>query len=208
MVPTPYSVKMALLDAGLSTGLIPNESGADGFVRAMRGAEVRIGPPDRAVATHTIVKIRQEPKGKTEGVAYTSSVAYREFVHFRGDLSFAFDLRTLDKRSAELTCALAPAIRSIGKRGGFIQFLGMERHEELGRRFTVPLESWESAADACHLAWLDDFGPEATFDILNSYSDKSIKRDKHRKFVQTVVPLGRRSAGPGFTDYSAGMDRS
>jgi hypothetical protein len=53
-----------------------------------------------------------------------------------------------------------------------------------------------------HVAALDDFGLEASLEILSSYSSAKARRDKHRTFVQTVVPLGLVNTGPGFSEYA------
>jgi hypothetical protein len=51
------------------------------------------------------------------------------------------------------------------------------------------------------IATLDDFGPGATFEALNSFSASEMKRGLHRKFVETAIPLKVRNFGFGFTDY-------
>ena len=203
LVPTPYSVKMALIDAGLSSGLIEGEEQAEKLVLGLRQATVRLGVPDQAVVTHTIVKIRQEPKKRIEGVAYTPSIAYREFVHFTGEMILAWDLHTLDREAVQSVCEIAPVVRYMGKRGSFFQFHGFSRSDALDQRFTVTIEGLELLPNRSHLAWLDDFGPEMSFDNLNSFSKTKIEREKHRRFVQTVVPLGRVNVGPGFSHYMA-----
>lgn len=201
LVPTPYSVKMALLDAGLTSGLINGDDEAEKLVLGLRNAPVRVGVPEQAVVTHTIIKIRQEPKTRTEGVAYGSNVAYREFVHFSGEMILAWDLHSLDRETVESICSIAPVVRYMGKRGSFFQFCGFSRSETLGHNFTATLEKLELVPNRAHIAWLDDFGPEVSFDVLNSFSKTPIKREKHRRFVQTIVPLGRVNVGPGFTHY-------
>lgn len=206
LVPTPYAVKMALLDAAF-------RSGWDGqpavLVEGLAQADVRIGVPQRVTVTHTIVKIRQEyrpKKGETHFPPYNPAVAYREFVYYDGPLRWAFDRSTMSETLERAVMWLAPAVFYIGKRGGFIQFTSIEQRKSLPGEFTqmagapdlpIPIYS--------HLAILDDFGPEANLDALNSYSATPIRRDRHRKFVQTVVPLGLVNVGPGFTEYRSGV---
>jgi hypothetical protein len=201
LVPSPYTVKMAILDAGLTSGLIVGESVAELLVLSLREATVRIGVPQHAVVTHTIVKVRQEPKTPKEGEAYIPNVAYREFVYFSGDMQLAFDLHTLHRDTAEAVCSIAPVVRYMGKRGSFFQFQSIHRIDELTERFTNNVDSLDLVPNRAHLAWLDDFGPQASFNVLNSYSSEEIKREKHRRFVHTVVPLGRTNSGPGFSHY-------
>ena len=200
LIPTPYAFQMSLLDAAMVHG----EGDPEQLVCDLAAADLRIGVPARAIVTHTIVKIRQEPKdpkSRTRGVAYTPAVAYREFVSYDGWLRWALDLATVTQPAAETVVRLAPAVSYIGKRGGFIQFIGWERRGELGASFTQILGADWAPPSCFHLAVLDDFGPEASFGALNSYSAIPIKRERHRKFVRTLVPLGMVSAGPGFTEY-------
>lgn len=199
LIPTPYAFKMSLLDVAMVHGW---EGNPEQFVCDLAAADLRVGVPARAIVTHTIIKIRQEPKTKTSGVAYTPAVAYREFVAYEGLLRWALDLATLPQATAEAVISLAPAVSYIGKRGGFIQFTGWERSSELNSTFTQTLDGGDwTPPSYSHLAVMDDFGPEATFSALNSYSSAPIKRGRHRKFVRTLVPLGVVNEGPGFTEY-------
>ena len=197
VTPTPYAIKMAFVDAAFCAGR--GETAAE-LVRALAVCEVRIGVPQHAALTHTIIKVRQEKRPPTPGQPYISAVAYREFVHFRGQLRWAFDLARMPDAIAQLLVALAPSIHYIGKRGSFIQFQDAIRLTELGREFTEPLVPGKPY-DLVHVAILDDFGPEANLDALNSYRDTPMKRDKHRRFVYTLVPLAVVNEGPGFTEY-------
>ena len=203
LVPTPYSIKMAVLDISLRAGWLANEAEADGLVRALAACSLRIGVPERAIVTHTIVKVRQEPKTHKPQVRYISNVAYREFVHFDGPFRAAFDLMTSTADLAEGLGRAMPAISYLGKRGSFVQYLGAKRTDQLNESFTQLLDHAATVPAGVHFAWLDDFGPEANFEALNSFSKTPIKRGKHRKFEQTLVPLGLVRSGPGFSEYGS-----
>jgi hypothetical protein len=207
LTPTPYSIKMAVLDVCLQSGWLASDAESDLLVRSLANCSIAIGLPERAIVTHTIIKVRQEPKDpKKAGVPYISNVAYREFVHFSGPFQIAVDLTTCSPDMAETLGRSIPAIRYLGKRGSFVQFLRAERLEELPpTRFMQPLEKVTTIPGGVHFAWLDDFGPDATFDALNSFSKTPIKRGKHRTFTQTLVPLGLIRSGPGFSEYRADL---
>jgi hypothetical protein len=198
--PTPYSVKMAFVDAAFRMDW---KGDVSLLVADLARADLRIGMPPRATVTHTIIKVRQEPKDPKAGQAYGPAVAYREFVQFNGMMQFALDLTTLSAGAAEAITAIGPAIQYIGKRGSFIQYMGVERVQNLASNFTQPIESLSLVCQGrMHISMLDDFGPEANLEALNSYSATAIKRGKHRKFVRTIIPLGLINAGPGFSEYS------
>lgn len=201
LLPTPYAVKMAFVDAAFRIGR-PQDDVAE-LVRAFASLEVRIGTPARAVVTHTIIKIRQAPKDPKSANPYIPAIAYREFVHLRGVLHWAFDLATGPEWLGPTLIDLAPAINYIGKRGGFIQYSGVSRRPELGSGFTQPFDRGElKTISGMHIATLDDFGPEANIDALNSFTTIPVRRDKHRVFRETLVPLGLVNVGPGFSEYS------
>ncbi|MHB1006514.1 MAG: hypothetical protein ACYC3S_12865 [Chloroflexota bacterium] len=201
VVPTPYAIKMALVDAAFRSGY--EETSIAEFVLALSKADVRISPPPRATVTHTFVKVRQEPKRPDCLRPYTASIAYREFVHCAGPWRWAFDLTCGDTGLADQLVFLLPRVNYIGKRGSFVQFVGLQRATELTSEFTVPmppLGTWRMPG-RWHVAVLDDFGPEAELSVISSFSEAKVARDKHRKFVHTMVPLGLVSTGPGFSQY-------
>ena len=203
LTPTSYAVKMAFLDAGLRSKLV---SGPESFVKALAKARLRIGLPQHACVTGTVQRIRQETREQDllqapELPPYRPNVAFREIVHYQGDLRFAFDCSTCSGHLLQTLIQVAPAINYIGRRGSFIQYLEQVEQSKLDGRFTAPVEEVSESAWG-HRASLDDFGPRASFDALNSYTATEIKRGVHRMFVDTHVPLGIRNMGAGFTQYA------
>ena len=207
VVPTPYAIKMAFVDAAFRAGLSADDCAE--CLRLLVGISIRIAPPQAAVVTHTFVKIRQEPHDPRENLLrpYIPSIAYREIVYCQGSWRWAFDLAGGNDQLAERLVYIAPYVTYIGKRGSFIQYLGSQRLAKLGTDFTQPLENQTTfnLPPRAHIVPLDDFGPEANLQALSSYTADSVKRDKHRKFVNTLVPLGIVNTGPGFTEYRAGQ---
>lgn len=201
VVPTPYSIKMACVDAAFRAGW--SDADCATLLESLVGVEVRIRPPSSAVVTHTIVKIRQEPKKPSPELPYISNVAYREVVHHAGRWLWAFDLAAGDDRLAERLVATLPHVRYVGKRGSFVQFLGFGRAEQLDDTFTAPIVPGEgfSIRSAWHVQQLDDFGPDATFARLSTFSAERARRDRDRMFTTTVIPLGLVRSGPGFSEY-------
>lgn len=185
---------MAFLDAGLRSGVLqrPEE-----FVEVLRETEVRIGVPEEACVTGTIQKIRQEPKKPTAEQPYISNIALREVVFLRGVLAVAFS----DCDHRDLISAVAPLVNYFGKRGSFFQFEGSDALGELDTTFTVDITKSGKLPVRCHLETLDDFGPQANFDALNSYSGTPIKRGMHRTWIESAIPLGVYNVGAGFVHY-------
>jgi hypothetical protein len=204
LTPTPYSAKMAILDAVLRNGLTDDP---ESLVRWLARATLRIGVPGHACLTGTIQSIRQETreverKRKPGLPTYRTSIGMREFVHYQGAISLAFDLKSCVPELTDLLLFAAPAINYLGKRGGFIQYVGGTRQAELDGTFTRAVDE-VSSGDSGHRAAMDDFGARASFEALNSFSQASIQGGVHRKFVETIVPLEVHNSGPGFVHYRA-----
>jgi hypothetical protein len=202
VIPTPYSIKMALVDAGFRAGF--DSSVCDALVRSLANVEVRIAPAPESVITHTFVKVRQESRDSDPLRPYTSTISYRELAYLSGPCKWAFDLATADEDLWERLPGLLPYINYIGKRGSFVRFVRCFRSVRLEAEYTQVVTrtgSWSPPARA-HIVPLDDFGPEADLETLSSYSARRAKRDQHRRFVETIVPAGIVNTGPGFTHYS------
>ena len=203
VTPTPYAIKMGVIDAAFRAGLTDEECAA--LTLALARTAVRIAPTAHAVVTHTFVKVRQEPKTPQE-TPYISNIAYREIAHCLGEWQWAFDLGHIDPDgTAWLETALAH-VTYVGKRGSLIQFRGTDRRSDLDRSFGQPLDhpGGRVLPARSHVAVLDDFGPDATLEVLSSFSEKRARLEKDRRFDRVVLPVGVVDTGPGFTEYSAG----
>lgn len=203
VIPTPYSIKMAFVDAAFRAGL--SDEDCAHLLTSLVNVDIRVAPSRRTVVTHTFVKVRQEPHGGSRpNLPYIPNIAYREVAYCHDVWRLAIDLASGDDALAQWLVRLAPHVSYFGKRGSFVQFTGIQRLSELDLSFTQPTDrdTWQLPARH-HVVPLDDFGPEASLEILSSYSEKRASRDRHRRFVHTVVPVGVTNTGPGFSEYSA-----
>lgn len=203
LVPTMYSVKMALVDAAF-------RSGGDGesVFELVKRLKIRFKPPDHAAVTHSFIKIRREREVKDaknqqavelkRTSPFQPTVAYREFCAFDGELTVAVNT----EESAAWLKELLPLISYFGKRGSFFQFAGLETVEVLPDRFTFSLDDppEEFGLDVV-VQPLDDLGERATFDAINTYSTSKAKLGRDRLIVQTAVPYTIISSSRGYTLY-------
>lgn len=211
LVPTPYAVKMAFVDAALRHGLTDDP---DALVRMLAQAQIRIGVPFHACVTGTIQRVRQEtrPEDRKKDRSlpyYRTTIAMREVVSYSGPLSLAFDTAHCSAILIDILTRAAPAINYFGKRGSFMQYCGHGYVSELDESFTQCADALEPRRSLQQqVATLDDFGIGATFDALNSFSPTEMKRGIHRKFVETVVPYQVRNFGFSFVHYALRQQES
>ena len=204
LVPTMYSVKMALIDAAFRSG----KDGAEIFELA-KPLKIRFKPPEHAAVTHGFIKIRRERGVKDRNNAalvelkrtspFQPTVAYREFCAFRGELTVAVETEEPLPWLEEIF----PGVGYFGKRGSFFQFAGSEYAEALPEHcFTFPLDDPpESYSLDVVVQPLDDLGQRATFDAINTYSTDRAKLGRDRVIVQTAIPYNMVSSSRGYTLY-------
>lgn len=212
IVPTPFAVKMGLLDAAIRTqGLARGQA----LFPAIRDLEVAVLPPQHIVVNNTFTRIMRLKEIKTKASEkeaaiagaragrqwpFQRTIAFREYVQFGGPVALAFQGMT-----AEGLTPLLVQINYLGKRGGFVQLLHLpEEREELPGGFTVLTKGIEGAFPLGILQMVDDCGASLTFDKANVYagSRKSqIKVGRDRIFHHVVLPYRQARFSRGFTLY-------
>jgi hypothetical protein len=210
VVPTPYSVKMALLDA-----CFRRYSSAEAFEWASRifdrlkRREILVRPPKHCVVNNTFIKVLDWDRDPMYG-PFKNTIVYREFAFFGGDeLLLALEADGLNEEDLTALEQLFAHINNLGKRGGFWQFIGSSRLEcDLPFGFTVPRPraTFEQIATYALTEALDDFGEALAkaadgFDRISTYGSGSVRLGEHRTLTATAIPYFRRSASRHFTWY-------
>lgn len=198
LVPTMYAVKMALIDAAFCSG----DDGADLF-SVLKPLAIRFEPPRDAVVSNAFIKIRREPKEKkADSPAYISTVGFRQLCYFNGDLRIAIDVADLAREEEDLLKRLLRNVNYFGKRGSFFQFTGDDLLESLGPGFGRPLDEVEGVFPVdIVVQYLDDFGKDATWQRVNTYSHEDAKLGRDRVFIPVALPYRRVASSRGYTRY-------
>lgn len=211
VVPTPFALKMALLDVTIRTqGLKRGKQ----LFPALRDLRFAIRLPRQVVVNNTFTRIWRlndsvSKKGKADKERlileakaerkwpYQPSIGFRQYVQFGGPLTLALS----GMEHADLV-PLLMGINYIGKRGGFVQLQRLpDESEDLPDSFTVLTESVNGAFSLGTLQMVDDCGPRLTFEQANVYDAKRIKPGKDRVFHHVVLPLRPVRSSRGFTLY-------
>ena len=224
LVPTPYAVKMALLDACFRA-----EEGNRALALAYRvfdlvkGKPVRFRPPQSCVVQNTFVRALQPARGGSEesgpdsesgdlNVEFSRTIMYREFVFHGGQLTVALGVDGVADDGIALLRSLFFHINQLGKRGSFWQVEGVTlRESALPAGFSVvkaELEALPAAVAASYRVaqYLDDYGPDLCsdrhgFDRVSTYGAKDIAFGKHRTISLHLLPYVLARSGRHFSEY-------
>ncbi|MFP3869856.1 MAG: hypothetical protein ACLFVT_03105 [Syntrophobacteria bacterium] len=209
IVPTPFAVKMALLDVAIRVqGL---ERGKALFP-LIRDLQIAVRLPQWIVVNNSFTKILRLKEIKTKASEkqaaiaqaraerqwpFQKTIAFREYVQFGGPLALGFQGMSL-----ESLMPLLLQINYLGKRGGFIQLLPpLTTASNLPDGFSTLTAGISEAFPMGTLQMVDDCGPSLTFERANVYSDEKIRIGQDRIFHHVVMPCRPVRSSRGFTLY-------
>ncbi len=206
LVPTPYAIKLALVDACFRAyGPEDAEDKARYVFDQVKDKAIRLLPPEHCVVQNTFVKIKQESREGAKGT-FDSTVAYREFCFFGGELVIALNIEGLEDKSIDLIENSLKHINHFGKRGSYFQFIECKRVTELPSGFSLPEDATDFKLGAYGVMQpLDDIGETDEsdfFDRINSYSNKSLTLGKHRILKNTFLSYRMIRSSRDYTYYS------
>lgn len=203
LLPTPYAIKMALLDAACR--LVGVEEAAQWWLW-IRGLRVAMRGPDQIVVTNTFTKILKPrrgspPPGSADAGPLQKTIGFREYVYFSGLLGLALETNGSDNVSSLMELIIQ--INYLGKRGGFVQLLPPPQvTDTLPTGYNLISSQDQDSFYANGVAQpLDDAGAEATFSRVNIYSGKYIRQGKDRILHHVILPYRLAHSSRGYSLY-------
>ena len=202
LAPTPYAIKMALLDAACRTVGVAK---AKSLWPQIRDLQVAIRPARRIVVTNLFQKVLRPrrnplPFDQPEAGPFQKSIGYREYAQMEGSLGIALGWNEDDTRTWLEDLALN--ISYFGKRGGFVQVTKTPEISSVLSSDFVPIEPIDSGFSLNGtLQIMDDCGPKVTFDQVNIYSSKSMKLGKDRILHHVILPYRLTRSSRGYSLY-------
>ncbi|HBY98873.1 MAG TPA: hypothetical protein DEP84_33825 [Chloroflexi bacterium] len=203
LAPTPFAVKMALLDSAFRLWGVGE---ARRRWPTIRDRTVAVAVPERAVVTNLFQKVlkpRRNPAapGTRHAGPLQQTIAFREYVFYAGDLGLAIDIPP-DKGVGWLGDLLLQ-INSLGKRGSFLQLAAPpQMFEELPATFVVVDGALPASFDLnSTLQQLDDCTPQLSFDKANIYSGQRITLGRDRVLHPVFLPYKIIRTSKTFTSY-------
>lgn len=192
--PTPYGIKMALLDRILR--LQGEVTGLQRF-EAVRDLEVWARVPYAAAINRTFQKVLR-PDGKL----WTSTIAQREYCFFTGWFTLAFSTQE-ETLLADLPGLLA-SINYFGRRGSFMQLVGWARTSDAPapeNDFVNLCQPPQSDVPGFgFLQRMDDMHPDARFEEVSTLSSKP-SSDGGRRSYTIELPYYLKHYGASYIVY-------
>lgn len=188
LVPTPFAIKMALLDAACR---IRGVAAAEKEWGQIRDLQIAIRPAEHVVVTNLFQKVLKPRRGEivlnvSDAGTFQKTIGYREYAQWVGSLGIAFEVgeQAQDNRLIDLLLN----VNYLGKRGGFVQLLPpIHFADALPTEFVGATTAQIAFAVNGTLQVLDDCAPTLTFEKVNVYNTKT-KIGKERVMRQIVLP--------------------
>ncbi len=202
LVPTPFAVKMALLDAACR---LEGRASAEEAWGWLGGLTVALRPAPAVVVNNTFTKVLKPRRGEARPGSkhagyFQQTINYREYAHLAGAFAIALELSA--DADAERLARWLLHVNYLGKRGSFIQLQGVPAVvDDLQPGFIVVDGQLPGFALGAVLTQLDDVGQELTFERANIYSGKPITLGKHRVLHHVALPYRLVASSRGYSLY-------
>lgn len=209
LVPTPFAIKMALLD--VACRLEGQSAAAHAWDRWLYGSTIALHPARKVVVNNTFMKVlkpRRNPAspGSQHAGYFQQTISYNEYAQLVGCLGIAVEVGT--EPDVDRLARWMLNVNYLGKRGSFIQLQDAPRlSNELPDGFIVVDGALTEVAIDALLTQLDDVGEGTTFDHVNIYSGKRIQLGKQRILRHVALPYEVVSSSRGYTYYQLQDDR-
>lgn len=203
LTPTPYAVKMALLDAACRTAGVKR---AEAWWPVLRDLAVALNPARQVVVTNLFQKVlrprrRAAPAGDPDAGPFQKTIGYREYAHLVGAWELALGWESSDQ--LDWLPALLLNVNYLGKRGSFLQLLaGPQFAAEIPASFLSLTQEQMAFALTGTLQQLDDCGPSLTFDKANVYSSDRVTLGRDRLVRSIVLPYRLVRSSKAFSHYA------
>lgn len=195
-LPSPYAIKMALINQAISLGGVNFNAEPQKF-HVIRDLKINFRISGDFCVNNCLLKIQK----KRGDEPFKPTVGFREYLFLDSDLEIIFetnanDVDLFDKTEDNMLFLkkYLCTINQLGKRGCFFQFVKFNDNPlpanvlpfEIGRQLFYGI-----------LQEYDDFDENLIFDNVNSYSESKTKRVK--KIM--VLPIMRTNASKSYTTY-------
>lgn len=202
LLPTPFAVKMALLDVACR---LQGVAAAKANWSLLRTLMVGVKPPEQAVVTNLFQKVLRPrrnpiPLDAPDSGAFQRTIGYREYVQLTGPVGIALGWQ--DQNRHEWLNDLMLNMNYLGKRGSFMQLVKLPVYTEaLPNGYLNLSEEVNTIPLQGTLQIMDDCSPETTFEQVDIYSPKPLRMGKDRILRHVVLPYRVERSSRSYTLY-------
>jgi hypothetical protein len=204
LVPTPYALKMALLDVAIRK---MGASKAETLWPTLRDLQVAYRAPKHAVVTNLFTRVlkpnrSEPPPGSPHAGPLGKTIGYREYVHFSGPFGLALAAGNGD--NIDWLPRLLAGLNYLGKRGGFVQLMAPPKMNETLPQGYVRLNAPNGQLEFDRrglLQMLDDCGPRMTYAQADVFSGENVRMGRERLSYPVVLPYHLVRASKSYSYY-------
>lgn len=196
-LPSPYAIKMALINQAISLGGINFDADPQKF-HVIRDLKVSYRISGNYCVNNCLIKIQKQRSNEP----FKPTVSFREYVYIDSDLELIFETNSVRQNSLFDTYEDSVSflkkylctINQFGKRGCFFQFVEFKDNPQPANVMSFNISNIQNEG---LLQEYDDFADSLSFDNVNSYSESKTKRVKHILFL----PMKKKSSSKAYTLY-------
>lgn len=196
-LPSPYAIKMALINQAISLGGINFDADPQIF-HAIRDLKINYRISGNFCVNNCLVKIQKQRTNEP----FKPTVSFREYIYLDSELEIIIETNPVRNNSLfdahediiSFLKGYLCTINQFGKRGCFFQFVEF-KDNPLPANVT-PFNIGKIQCPGI-IQEYDDFTEALTFDNVNNYSESKTKRMKTIMFL----PINRKSSSKSYTLY-------
>lgn len=179
--PSPYSVKMALLNAIIIYDSL--EAAQENF-NLIRDLELHFCLPETFVINNCMIRILKDndkvSKASKAINPFKSTVAFREYVYLSDKIHIAFDISNISGKEVQFLQKWFAQINYFGKKGCFFQFSGFDKNEILSNNYVKILDK---SFPPGIMFPMDDVDKKAEFKNMDNYDFKTKAKSTEKIYI-------------------------
>lgn len=180
IAPSPYSIKMALLNSIITFDSLKKAKENFDFIKSL---EIQYALSKYICINNCFIKIQKQPhsdKLKTNpSLAFDSSIGFREYIFFNDKINIAFKIEHKEQKG--FLDMYLRKINYFGKRGCFFQYIesSIIQTKKLPTNYSdyFNKESLNLSIDGLIMK-MDDFDPKVKFNEVNTFTNNKTKREE------------------------------
>jgi hypothetical protein len=203
LLPTPYAVKMAILDVACRSEGVARARDAWPTIASL---QIALRGPERVVVSNTFTKILKPRRGSpapgsADAGPLQKSIGFREYVYHDGTVAIGLAVTNSDDIDRIVDWLLQ--VNYLGRRGGLVQLLAAPVvMDDLPAGFVVINQDHTTGIPIEGIVQpMDDTSPKVSFAKVDIYSGENITSGKERILHHVVLPYRLVSSSRGYTLY-------